>query len=202
MALPYARTFDEIYLYLDLRPCVCGETELDNRVSSAAVIDDTPANRIGGRCVGCGRSRQFAFEMPSDSTEVSLDMRYGRGDEPSRLLDPGEWLGVSEFYRMAAEDEMRSLDRDDDEAVARTSALLVASLAALDEVVKFIPDGAATVPEGSFWSQSGRMVYETSGERFSHDRLRALRGELGGRIADFERWYGHATVGENDGRSA
>ncbi|GAA4215178.1 hypothetical protein [Actinocatenispora rupis] len=189
MSLPYARTFDEIYLYLDLRPCVCGETQLDERVSTSVVVDGEPAERISGQCASCGRPRQFTFRMPPGPPEVSFEISYG-GDEPSRLLDPGEWLGVSELYGVAADEQTRDLDPADDEAVTRAYYLLASSLAAVDEVLKFLPAGAAEVPEGAFWSQAGRMVYETSAERFERDRLTAERAEIADRVAEFEQRYG------------
>jgi len=190
MSLPYARTFDEIYLYLDLRPCICGETQLDDRVSSSITVDGVPAERISGRCANCGRSRQFTFQMPPGPPEISFDIAYGRGDEPSRLLDPGEWLGVSELYAVAADEQIGELDPTDDEAVTRAYYLLSSSRAALDEVLKFLPPGGDEVPEGAFWSQAGRLVYETASDRFTRASLESEFDHVRSRITDFEQTYG------------
>lgn len=189
MALPYARTFDEIHLYLDLRPCICGETQFEDRSSTSVTVDGTRAERISGHCAGCGRRRQFTFEMPPGTPEISFDIRYGKGDEPSRLLDAGEWLGVSELYAVAAEEQLRELDPNDDDQVTRTYYLLSSASAAIDEVIKFLPDNAAEIPEGAFWSQAGRLVFETSPERFGRDRLVEERDDIRARVADYERRY-------------
>lgn len=189
MALPYARTFDEIHLYLDLRPCICGETQFDDRTSTSVKVDGTAAERISGHCAGCGRQRQFTFEMPPGTPEISFDIRYGKGDAPSRLLDPGEWLGVSELYTVAAEEQLRELDPNDDDQITRTYYLLSSAAAAVDEVIKFLPDGSDEVPEGAFWSQAGRLVFETSPERFGRDRLLEERNDIRARVADYERRY-------------
>ena len=199
MSLPYARTFDEAYLYLDLRPCVCGETELDERITSSVTVDGQPGERISGHCSNCGRSRQFTFEMPGGMPEVSFEVRYGKGAEPSRLIDCGEWLGVSELYATAGEQHLAGFgDEPDDEDLTRGYYLLTSALSSLDEVMKFLPDGAAEVPEGAFWSQAGRMVYESSPERFTRDALTDERAALRARLAEFEQRYGESDDTSDD----
>jgi hypothetical protein len=199
MNLPYARTFDEVYLYLDLRPCVCGATDLDERITSSVDVDGRPAERVSGHCGSCGRSRQFTFEMPAGPPDVSFEVQYGKGDEPSRLIDCGEWLGVSELYSSAAEQHLEGLgDEPDDEDLTRGYYLLTSALAALDEVIKFLPAGADEVPEGAFWSPAGRMVYENATERFGRDGLTDEREALRARVADFERRYGSSDDDTSD----
>jgi hypothetical protein len=41
MSYPYARTYDEAYLYMELRPCVCGVTEFDKSTSSPLLSSQT-----------------------------------------------------------------------------------------------------------------------------------------------------------------
>jgi hypothetical protein len=97
MSYPYARTFDEAYLYMELRPCVCGEPEFD-KTTASVIEDQTTVHRYSGNCPNCGRARQFTFRMPDEPPRISFDMVYGWGDEPSRLLDPGEWLAVADLF--------------------------------------------------------------------------------------------------------
>jgi len=188
--LPYARTYNEVYLYLDLRPCVCGDTDLDERVISDVVVDGRPAERLSGHCSSCGRSRQLTFEMPDGPPpDLSFAVRYGYGEEPSRLIDCGEWIGAAELYGMAADELERLADPADDTALTRRYYLLTSALACLDEVIKFLPDGAVVVPETAFWSDAGREVHTRVPERFTRHRLTAERETLHAKVADFERAY-------------
>ena len=57
-------------------------------------------------------------------------------------------------------------------------------------MLNFLPEGADAVPESAFWSQAGRLVYESSPDRFSRDALVAERDERAGRLAEFEDRYG------------
>jgi hypothetical protein len=184
MSLPVARTFDEIFLFMELRPCVCGETRFEDRTSATVTVAGAPAERFTGRCAGCGRPRQFTFRLPDSAPTVSPEVRYGPDGLPSSLLDAGEWLGVSELYELGAREELDELDPGDEARVTRAYYLLTSARAALDEVVKFLPDGADAVPEGAFWSQPGRLVYEATPDRFTRERLSTDRAELRDRIAN------------------
>jgi hypothetical protein len=194
MSYPYARTFDEAYLYMELRPCVCGESEFD-KTTATVVEDGVPVERYSGHCPNCGRARQFTFRMPEESPRISFDMVYGWGDEPSRLLDPGEWLGVGDFFAANARAELGSgdgLDADgaDEERLTRIFYQLSAAIAATGEAVKFLPPGADRVPEEAFRSQPGRLRFELSPERFQRARLEAELADRKRLLADFEERYG------------
>jgi hypothetical protein len=192
MTLPYARTFDEVYLYLDTRPCICGVSELNDRSTGPAIRDGVRRVRIGGRCAGCGRPREFNFTMPIEPPKVAFDVCYGEGDEPSKLLDPGEWLGVSDLYAAAAADQLENADLADAGELARAYNLLTSSVAALDEVMKFIPADGDTPPEGAFWTQGGRLLFEAMPERFERVWLLREGAERRRRVADFENEYGES----------
>ncbi len=197
MSLPYARTFDEAYLYIGLRPCVCGGTEFEDRSAQSVAAGGVTGERISGHCATCGRYREFTFQMPDEPRELSFEVRYGHGDEPSRLLDPGEWLGVSELYALAAQDQLDAGELADDEDVTRVYYLLTSALAAVEEAAKFLPPDGDTVPEGAFWTQPGRLVFETLPERFSRARLADEHAALRQRVTEFEDKYGEP-VGEDD----
>jgi hypothetical protein len=64
------------------------------------------------------------------------------GDQPSQLLDPGEWLIVADDHaRHAPASGLLS-----DARLARDRHALHTAIAALDEVQKFVPPGAAEIP--------------------------------------------------------
>lgn len=159
MARPYARSNAEAHLYMDLHPCpACGERDFDRR---SAVINDagTLCSRYTGPCARCGAPRTFVFELPDAIRPVHADyVEYG-GDDPSRIIDPGEWLAV------AAAHARRGRRRDWD--IAR---------AAITEVRKFLPAGLHgrpldRVPDEAFWTARGRAVRDADPDAFTQIQL-------------------------------
>jgi hypothetical protein len=57
---------------------------------------------------------------------------------------------------------------------AARHALSVA-VAAMEEILKFVPDGAARVPAGEFRTTRGREVYDAEPGRFERERLVIVR---------------------------
>jgi hypothetical protein len=191
MSYPYARSYDEAYLYMELRPCVCGETDFD-KTTASSFEDGSPVTRYAGQCPNCGRDRRFTFRMPDGPAEISFDMRYGRGDEPSHVIDPGEWLGVADLFEANARAELGSGDIGGDDQLTAIFYLLSGALAATEEVVKFLPPGARRVPEDAFRSQAGRMLFELTPDRFTRVELERTRAEREAALAEFDRVYGPA----------
>jgi len=151
----YARTNAEAHLYMDLRPCSCGEAQFD-RHSSVITDDGVLCSRYAGRCAGCGQPREFVFELPETFRPIASDEVEFGGSDPSRLLDPGEWMVV-------ALDRAKRGTRGD-LAIART---------AVEEVMKFMPDGAERVPDEAFTSERGRAIRDAEPGRFRRVRLDA-----------------------------
>ncbi|MFC6083136.1 hypothetical protein [Sphaerisporangium aureirubrum] len=164
MVLPVARTRDEAHLYLDLHPCAaCGSVEVsweDALVNAGGVA----ATRYSGVCPGCGAARRYEFGLPEREVVAPGFPVFG-GAEPSRLLDAGEWLWVADLTA----GNVPSGDRG-----AARQALVVA-VAAVEEVVKFVPPGADRVPDEAFWSDRGRRVRAAEPGRFQVDRLLVVR---------------------------
>jgi hypothetical protein len=185
MSYPYARTYDEAYLYMELRPCVCGEPEFDKTTASWAE-NGAQVERYSGACPNCGRPRQFTFRMPDAPPEVSFDMRYGWGEEPSRLLDPGEWLGVADMFDASAQAELNSGDITSEQQLTGIFYLLSSAVAATEEVAKFLPVGADRIPEDAFRSQPGRMLFELVPERFERAALARELAQRQRAVEDFE----------------
>jgi hypothetical protein len=163
VTLPVARTNLEAHLYMDLHPCPRCRTAEFERANEVIEEPEGLASRYRGLCETCGRPRVFTFRLP----EVILpptpgQPRYG-DDEPSQLIDPGEWILVADWY-------------------AR-SEVLGRAAAAVDEVLKFVPPGADEVPESAFWTERGRRAYLEEPGRFRVRRLVAVRGTYRG-LAD------------------
>jgi hypothetical protein len=94
------------------------------------------------------------------------------GDEPSELLDPGQWLAYADDRARRVPADRSALDGEQRRAVDHA---LASAVAALDEVLKFIPDGADSVPETAFFTVYGQTVHAREPGRFNAARLKAVR---------------------------
>ncbi len=151
------RTSEEAHIYMDHRPCTCGDIEFA-RQSAVMTDDGVLCSRYFGSCRTCSTLREFIFELPELQRPARNQVEFG-GDDPSRLLDAGEWMAISEYYAKLQPGTPDDLD------IAR---------AALEEVIKFIPSGVASVPDAGFWAERGRAVRDREPGRFHRDRLSAV----------------------------
>jgi hypothetical protein len=179
MVLPVSRTSAEAHLYMDLHGCSCGQTAFARDSAVVALEDGDLARRYSGPCAGCGTEREFTFRLPA---VPSMGQGYFGGEEPSQLIDPGEWLAVSDAYAGQAPAETAGLTP---EQVRQGRALLDRAAAALDEVLKFIPEGGETVPASAFFSDRGREVLAREPGRFRRARLAAVREAYAGLAGQF-----------------
>ncbi|MFC4584706.1 hypothetical protein [Sphaerisporangium corydalis] len=164
MRFPVARTRDEAHLYLDLHPCEeCGsvDTTWENGLVDA---EGALAARYSGTCAGCGTRRVHLFGLPEREVVSARFPTFG-GPEPSQLLDAGEWLWVADLTA-------GNVPAGDPDAARQALAIAVA---AVEEVVKFIPPGADTVPGTAFWTDRGRLTRDTEPGRFQVERLLIVR---------------------------
>jgi hypothetical protein len=178
MPLPAARTRDEAHLYLDMRPCErCGS--VDAEWESALVDDDgTPVRRYRGGCGGCGELREYLFALPERPLIPGPDdIVFFGGPEPSALLDPGEWLLVADLCARAAAVPACASAQDTGSAneLAEARYNLAVAVAAIVEILKFVPEGAGVVPEPAFFSPRGSAMYRQEPGRFDRRRLLIVR---------------------------
>jgi hypothetical protein len=149
MILPPSRTSAEAHLYMDLRPCSCGETRFARQSAVVALEDGDLAARYTGACPACGQPREFTFRLPAEPAVAPAGgFRYG-GDEPSQPL-----AGIE----------------------------LIRAVAALDEVLKFIPPGEDVVPAAACTSEWGRDLRRREPGRFRRGRLTAVRDTYAGML--------------------
>jgi len=171
----------EAHLYMDLHPCTCGETRFARKSAVLALEDGDLASRYTGECARCGQPREFVFRLPAEiiMPPGGEAVSFG-GDEPSKLIDPGQWLGVADAYASNAPADFASLDAEEQK---RTRAILIRATAAIDEVLKFIPDDADAVPAAAFTSEQGRQAYAKEAGRFRRSRLVAVRDAYAGMLS-------------------
>ncbi|BCJ32409.1 hypothetical protein Asera_65170 [Actinocatenispora sera] len=174
MALRLARTRDEAHLYMDLHPCQrCGSVEVEWK-SALVDAEGELARSYSGTCT-CGALREFVFRLPAPgSVPASGDRYHFGGDAPSELLDAGEWLWVA---------DMTASDVPTDDPTAGLNALSIA-VAAMNEIIKFIPAGAEAVPDEAFWSERGRRVRDQEPGRFDRERLLVVRDSYWSSLAE------------------
>ncbi|WP_326558396.1 hypothetical protein [Micromonospora sp. NBC_01796] len=166
MALPVARSEDEAQLYLDLHPCErCQVADVDWRTAPGQ-DEGAPSRRYYGVCRRCQASREFAFRLPGRPTPPGPDdLVFFGGPEPSQLFDAGEWRLISDagIHEGGAPPDTGSY--------AERKHAFALGVAALAEVLKFIPDGADAVPETAFWTPHGRAAYDQKPDRFTREYL-------------------------------
>ncbi|MFI5776864.1 hypothetical protein [Nocardia sp. NPDC051570] len=149
-----SRSSVECRLYMDLHACSCGETSFE----PGHVLREDEEGRLlavySGSCARCGLPRQFTFVL--DDEMPPSPPAFG-GAAASRIICPGEFLVVAE--------QAAARDRD------RTA--VATAVAAVEEVVKFIPDAMDAVPAEAFTSLTGRAAYVREPGRFARARLEA-----------------------------
>jgi hypothetical protein len=176
MTLPFARTYNEAILFIRLRPCGCGEMEAAWQ-DVPVTAGERPMWYFTGECAGCGRRREFTICMPEGTTRRD-DVVYGDGEHPSEIIDPGEWLGVSDLYGQRAEEVLNDENFGGSDDVNVVYFALSARVSALDETLKFLPPNTDVMPEWLCRSITGRAVYEANPNRFARDALLAERAAL------------------------
>lgn len=177
-----ARSNAEAHLYMDLHPCSCGESRFD-RGSTLVEHNGDLISIYEGACAGCHAVRRFEIKMPDDMPAHGGRITYG-ADEPSTIIDPGQFLAVSDDHAKRAPASLDGLDDHQQRAAERCMQI---AAAALEEVIKFIPPGADRVPEAAFESAQGRQVYEREPGRPSRLRLQAVLDVYYDTLAGYER---------------
>jgi hypothetical protein len=165
-----ARTNAEAHLYMDLHPCACGEHRFE-RKSAVVNHGDDLMSHYTGSCARCGAPRSFQFGLPPRILMPQAGrVTYG-GPEASELLDPGQWIAVSDAHARRAPASPVDVD-------ARRAARheLDIAVAALEEVLKFLGPGVERVPPAAFTTPQGRAVHDAEPGRFSRLRLEAVLG--------------------------
>ena len=174
MLLPVARTRDEAHLYMDLNPCAeCSSIDVTWK-HAVVEADGELGSAYFGQCPGCDTERDFVFRLPEREYVAAQFPNFG-GPEPSRLLDAGEWLWVS---------DLTASNVPTDNPAGERQALTIATRA-VAEVIKFIPAGEEQVPDEAFWTERGRGVRSAEPGRFSRDRLQVVQDtyqELAGQV--------------------
>jgi hypothetical protein len=162
-----ARSITEARLYMEHEPCpACGHRGFGHP-SKIVARGDRLAAAASGYCPGCGTQRTFELVLADERVPEGA---WGN-QAPSTLIDAGEWLEIADDFGARVPAEIGTLDRGARD-LARTD--LARGIAAVEEVLKFFPEGADELPRTSFFTRRGLERYLAAPARFRRDRLEVL----------------------------
>ncbi|MGB2987912.1 MAG: hypothetical protein WBE26_18745 [Phycisphaerae bacterium] len=169
-----AHSLAEAYLYLMATPCAsCGKGPLNG--ADARAVGDAGRGMtvaIPVTCRSCQTVTTMTFRLPEkpDTTGEHETAIVNPTDEPSSLLDVGQWIVLFRVITEAA-------DKETDKVQARHLGLEAAQC--LEEALKFYDeiDNDLPPPE-AFFTDASRERFRERPEQFSRRRLIELRSRL------------------------
>jgi hypothetical protein len=164
---------------MHLHPCECGEANFEWSEHGLVQGEERLISVYSGECERCGQPRVFEFALLPEPSPPPPALG---GGSPSQIIDPGEFLQTSR--RFAATVPAKPAELSDDEFHGAFDALVFA-IANVEEVLKFIPDGAEAVPAGAVRSRAGQRLYAESPDQFTRSRLTATLDGYRRLLADY-----------------
>lgn len=168
----HAHSWAEFRLYLTVTPCPrCAGGSLSLPENQAASAADGDQNKIIATCKSCLGSCEFRVVLPDDAGLADRDDLYpiiNPTDEPSRIIDVGQWITL---FRVLLE----SAGKEKNKIEARRLGFEAAQC--LEEAIKFYDDNDLP-PEQALFTEATRRWMRDHPEQFSRERLMALRGNL------------------------
>jgi hypothetical protein len=167
---PMARSPWECHLYIEQRSCVCGRAGFDVTEHVELLRDRVPIWQYEAECGECGHTELFEFRAPDDPTPAYP--AFG-GDAPSQLLDAGQFLEVATAAADRVPADPGEVPPDDFDDAYETIFIAVA---AMQEVLKFVPAGRTEVPREALWAPASLAAYDERPDRYARRRLMADLG--------------------------
>ena len=158
-----ALSLDEVRCFLAVTPCPCchaGPIALDTSATSPAT------------CQACGGELllDYTVEYPiPDDTDDAIP-HINPTDEPSRLVDLNQWLGLAYLHAEAAGSHRI--------ASSEHHARQLWAAACLTEALKFYPKDAEFPPQGACWVETSQRALADHPNIFSREILMGLRTKL------------------------
>lgn len=167
-----ARNISEARLYLDCVPCACGGIGIEVTKNALLRLTDTGAiKRWIGACRRCGAERRVLLEVPHPA-DHEIGGMFG-GDQPSALLDPGQWYLASDRFARGVPADTAGLEAP---ALSQARIDMQQAIACLEEALKFIPAGGDEVPPDAFRSDEGRRERDRLPGQFCRARAEVRIG--------------------------
>ena len=153
-----ARTVSEAFLYLDMHPCGCGRLQFDGTHDLLESADGTVL-RLTGKCPDCGADRHYEFILEPTAESDGEGART-----PSALLDPGEYLWLSDRAAGRVPVDTGGLTSEQVEAARQEMSRAVERL---EEVLAFIPADSTEVAPELLTSTTAQVLLDTAPTRFT-----------------------------------
>jgi hypothetical protein len=152
------------------------------------------ANTYAVDCPRDGKHWEFSFVSDAEPADAPDRVVFGYGREPSRLVDAGQWYVVFSFYVSAVRNaQVRAGDALPDLDSGRAIVDWIdRARAAVEEILKFIPEGADRVPESAGWTDAGRHAYRAAPDQFDRTTLERIVTELDAAIDTYIARYEQA----------
>ncbi len=166
----HAHSLAEAFMYLGVTPCArChkGPLACDEKISA----DDGRLITMQGQCAQCANRFEFIFTLPINDAPQDRDDLYpvlNPTEEPSHILDVGQWITLFRVILEAADKEEKKIE-------ARRLGYEAAQC--LDEALKFYTDNELP-PESAAFTPESRDRLRDHPELFARERLLDLRSKL------------------------
>jgi len=162
-----AHTYNESRYYLMVTPCgACGKGPWQIDAAEGPGPADA-AVAIRAHCRQCNATREFRFICEFQTPEGDAEA-LNPSDQPSRIIDLGQWLSL--FYLLvesAAKEEVPSATR-------RTGYRAALCLA---EALKFYGDDELP-PPSAFFTETSARAFREHPEKFAKQKLRDMQSKL------------------------
>ncbi len=160
----------EIQFYLMATPCrACRKGRLNALRQHAE--DESSRLRVDVECAGCQDKTTLEFKLDPDAPDSDRNNLYpvvNPTDEPSRLLDVGQWITL---FRVVLEAASKESDRIEARRLGYEAAQC------LEEALKFYDDNELP-PEGAVFTDTTRTRLRDVPQQFSRSHLLAMRAKL------------------------
>ncbi|GGL10597.1 hypothetical protein Sme01_16070 [Sphaerisporangium melleum] len=167
-----ARTLREAYLYLMLTAGREGEPGRDHEAHTTLTEgQDAWTLRFDGRALGLSLLVEVLVPYASEAEARRDRLPYGAGR--SELVDAGQWrLAGATFARRAMREDLLFAASPGDPERFRSVVLAWESARdATAEAARFLPPGAAELPDTAFWTEQGTAARRDAPGKFTRASL-------------------------------
>lgn len=155
-----ARSIHEMHFAASLEPCPKCGTRIDAQQLSLAGNDEAWA--LTGNCPRCATPRAFTFVTYGDPLTAPAPRDELAGPAPSEIISPAQWIAEIDRLIPLVRPDPTKLEIDEWKASRDANKRL---LVCLNELRKFIPDGASEIPADKL-SDAERVDRKARPERF------------------------------------
>ncbi len=163
-----AHSLAEAYLCLAATPCAeCGRGPVIGCEQPTVQDQDV---RIDTKCDSCGFESSKSFRMVTAPTDDTNPSELNGADEPSRLIDVGQWMTLYQIIMDTAESQSNKVFKRE---------LKIHAAQCVTEALKFYddPDSDLPPPAARFFEPTRRRFHDAP-QQFARDRLMRLRAAL------------------------